>query len=76
MRSPQIFVFSLISILIFGATASVASTTQVFALDGVVEDDTNAGPPPSPPVEDEGGGGGGGGGMRGIRSLSFSTSRG
>ena len=47
----QIFVFSLISILIFGIIASVASTTQVLALDGIIEDDTNASSPPSTPVE-------------------------
>ena len=33
--------------------ASVVSTAYVFATDGIVEDDTNAGPPPTPPVEDD-----------------------
>ncbi len=53
MKAPQILVFLLMFILIFGVLASVASTAYVFATDGTVEDDTNAGPPSTPPVEDD-----------------------
>ena len=53
MKAPEILVFLLMFILIFGVLASVVSTAYVFATDGIVEDDTNAGPPPTPPVEDD-----------------------
>ena len=49
--TPQTLVFMLIFILIIGAMIPGASITYVFAIDGAVEDDTNAGPPP--PVEDD-----------------------